>query len=115
VNVRPSVAACLVVVLIVEMPMVASAQVARPAFAEEVTTPSTAVTVWPDLRPSLRALGGPVSLVRSESVPLALFAPAPGEIRLSSGAKTAIIVGAIIVGVLVIGGLLVLSRPGKHL
>lgn len=37
------------------------------------------------------------------------------EIRLSEGAKTAIIVGAVVVGVLVIAGVVALGGPGKHL
>lgn len=35
------------------------------------------------------------------------------DIRLSSGAKTAIIVGAIVVGVLLLVGLVVIAKPGK--
>jgi hypothetical protein len=41
----------------------------------------------------------------------ALVAPAPQEIRLSSGAKTAIIVTAIVVGALIIVGVLALHHP----
>lgn len=37
------------------------------------------------------------------------------EVRLSKGAKTAIIVTAIVVGALIIVGVVVLARPGKHL
>lgn len=41
--------------------------------------------------------------------------PSPREIRLSSEAKTAIIIGAIVVGVLVIVGVASLAKPGKKL
>lgn len=37
------------------------------------------------------------------------------EVRLSRGAKTAIIVGAIVVGVLIIVGVVAVGKPHKHL
>lgn len=42
----------------------------------------------------------------------AWLAPTPAEIRLSRGARTAIIVTAIVVGVLVIAGVVAVARPG---
>lgn len=133
---RPSLAAALALLLLVEMPTTAAAQ-ARPAVTEAtpptpasaqaqpsatITTPATptttppTATIWRDLTPPLRPIGGPLSLVRAESLPrLSLFVPQPTEIRLSSGAKTAIIVGAIVVGVLLLAGIVVLSKPGKKL
>jgi len=41
-----------------------------------------------------------------------LFAPTPAEVRLSHGAKTALIVTAIVVGALVVVGLVAVTRPG---
>ncbi|HSO33363.1 MAG TPA: hypothetical protein VLT33_12605 [Labilithrix sp.] len=55
----------------------------------------------------LAYLGGQPELARA-----AFFAPTPAEIRLSRGAKTALIVTAIVVGSLMIIGVVVLSRPG---
>lgn len=43
--------------------------------------------------------------------PAGLFRPDPADIRLSRGAKTAIIVGAIVVGVLLIVGIVVVAAP----
>ena len=41
------------------------------------------------------------------------LSPRPAEIRLSSGAKTAIIVGAIVGGILIIVGVIALQKPGR--
>ena len=43
------------------------------------------------------------------------FHPALQDLRLSSGAKTAIIITAIIVGALIVVGLVVVAKPGKRL
>jgi hypothetical protein len=56
------------------------------------------------LHPTLRAT--------ELATPLSFGRPAPEEIRLSHGAKTAIIVTAIVVGALVIVGVVALSSPG---
>ena len=47
--------------------------------------------------------------------PLASTSSSFTEVRLSRGAKTAIIVGAIVVGVLIVVGVVALGKPGKHL
>lgn len=87
------------------------------AHAEEGASP------WmsrPDVAP---ADGARIFLSTSEAAALAraprlapfaaagLFRPDPAEIRLSRGAKTAIIVGAIVVGVLLIVGVVVVASP----
>lgn len=41
------------------------------------------------------------------------FAPAPEEVRLSRGARTALIVTAIVVGTLLLVGVVAVSRPGR--
>jgi hypothetical protein len=49
------------------------------------------------------------------SASVGLTASSPGrEIRLSSGAKTAIIVTAIVVGVLIIVGVVAIGKPHRH-
>ncbi|MEI9885757.1 MAG: hypothetical protein WDN08_04510 [Rhizomicrobium sp.] len=57
--------------------------------------------------PNLTLTGAP-----SRSLPLAIFAKTPEDVRLSHGAKTALIITAVIVGALLITGAVVLSRPG---
>jgi hypothetical protein len=47
--------------------------------------------------------------------PTSLSSPHVTDIRMSRGAKTAIIVTAIVVGVLVIAGVIVIGKPHKHL
>lgn len=76
-----------------------------------ITSPLTALTpIDGRLGPATRDV-----LVRAPS-PLSIPLKDPTEeIRLSKGAKTAIIVTAIVVGALIIVGLVVLAKPGKHL
>jgi hypothetical protein len=85
--------------------------------AEEDAPPSIA---WPStpppdvLRLTSDVLGarGPEMFAPRHHVIL----PSTGtDIRLSRGAKTAIIVGAIVVGVLIIVGVVAIGKPGKHL
>lgn len=83
------------------------------ALAQEIriTSPLTALTpIDGRLGPATRDV-----LVRAPS-PLSLPLKDPTEeVRLSKGAKTAIIVTAIVVGALIIVGVVVLARPGKGL
>jgi hypothetical protein len=51
----------------------------------------------------------------STSVITAAPTSAIAPLRLSSEAKTAIIIGAVVVGVLLIVGVVVLAKPGKHI
>ncbi|HEY8080102.1 MAG TPA: hypothetical protein VIF62_38490 [Labilithrix sp.] len=67
----------------------------RPAFAEE-SPPIQLV------RPAQDPLDTRIAIARSLATPAGLAAPEPREIRLSNGAKTAIIVTAIVVGALII-------------
>jgi hypothetical protein len=104
VKVRSSVAAAVVVTLLAQTPL--------PAHAQE--TPIDWVVKAPsplDLR--IGTLARAHSTLSTDAPLLSPFAPAPGDVRLSRGAKTAIIVGAIVVGALLIVGIVVLSKPGK--
>ncbi len=85
----------------------------RPAEAEETAaeTPIPSFVKAPAVVPALGvrlALFAPQPL-KAEA---RLFAPSPAEIRLSRGAKTAIIVAAIVVGVLLVVGVVAVTRPG---
>ena len=87
----------------------------RTAQAQESVTP--AATVVPTVLPGssvVSPIGARLALLGMQPEPArsALFAPTPAEVRLSHGAKTAIIVTAIVVGALVIIGVVALSRPG---
>lgn len=88
----------------------ASPTIAR---AQEIRITSPLTTLAPidgRLGPATRDV-----LVRSPS-PLSVPLKDPTEeVRLSRGAKTAIIVTAIVVGALIIVGVVVLAKPGKHL
>ena len=68
----------------------------RPAFAE-AAAPIT--LVQPTAQDPLQTR---IAIARSLAAPAGLGAPEPKEIRLSNGAKTAIIVTAIVVGALII-------------
>lgn len=110
---RSFVAASLALTLVLAMPEGAHAE-EREAPAQEVAeaAPPIAAGVIPGLgllAPHLALARAGAQPVRS---PLALFAPTPEEIRLSHGAKTAIIVTAIVVGALIVVGLVAISRPG---
>jgi hypothetical protein len=107
VKLRSSVAAVLVVTSIAQTPLPAHAQETPTNWLVKAPTPI-------DLR--LTGLARAPSTMSSDDAPrLSPFAPAPADIRLSRGAKTAIIVGAIVVGALLIVGVVVLAKPGKHL
>lgn len=71
-------------------------------------------TVTPDGSPEIRHSLA-VAQMRAEQVLPFQLEPPMKEVRLSSGAKTAIIVTAIVVGALIIIGAVALSRPGKKL
>jgi hypothetical protein len=105
VHLRSAVAALLVVTLAMDLPRTARAEEEEPTAAPQPFT-----SVVPDVRP----IGARLALVGVQPVraPLAVFAPTPDEIRLSRGAKTAIIVTAIVVGALLIVGAVAISRPG---
>ena len=71
---------------------------AMPAHAEEKDPPSPPVMLYaPDIH---------VRIATAAVAP-----PQPQEIRLSSGAKTAIIITAIVVGALIIVGVIALHGP----
>lgn len=108
---RSYLAAGLVLTLLLEMPVSAQAQERHDP--PTVPTILTSVSVSPGLSP----IGARLALFRTTpaQAPLALFAPAPEEIRLSHGAKTAIIVTAIVLGALLIVGVVAVSAPGRHL
>jgi len=76
-----------------------------------VATPTTWVT--PDGSPELRHQLALARMHAESAMPFQLDPPMK-EVRLSSGAKTAIIITAIVVGALLIVGVIALSRPGKH-
>lgn len=63
----------------------------------------------------IRPLGAPLALFGREPAGArsTIFAPTPAEVRLSRGAKTALIVTAIVVGALVVVGLVAVTRPGR--
>ena len=88
----------------------------RPAIAESqeirVATPMTWVT--PDGSPEIRHSLTVAQMRAEQALPFQLDPPMK-EVRLSSGAKTAIIITAIVVGALIIIGAVALSRPGKKL
>ncbi len=54
------------------------------------------------VRPAQDPLDTRIAIARALAAPAGFVAPAPKEIRLSNGAKTAIIVTAIVVGALII-------------
>ena len=87
---------------------------ARPAHAQEinVTTPVSVVT--PDGSAEIRHQLAIARMHAEEVMPFQLDPPMK-EVRLSSGAKTAIIITAIVVGALIILGAVVLAKPGKKL
>lgn len=106
-HLRSSVAAGLALTLALVIPVTSRAQEA-PAQAVPAAAPTIAVI------PGLGPLAPRLALAGAQPLraPLALFAPTPEEIRLSRGAKTAIIVTAIVVGALLVVGVVAVSRPG---
>lgn len=105
--------ACLSVGLSV---VLGSAAVSTPALAQEIRVPSASPVVWvtPDGSPEIRHQLAIAQMRAHETLPFQLDPPMK-EVRLSSGAKTAIIITAIVVGALIIVGAVALSRPGKKL
>jgi hypothetical protein len=102
---RSSIAAALVVALV-------TASAPRRAHAQEAPEPPVATVMPLDLAPITPPLDFlAVNPARAALAGTAL-APSPSDIRLSRGAKTAIIVGAIVVGVLLLVGVVVVV--GKH-
>lgn len=105
-NVRLAAAvAAIVYTLGIAAPPVARAQELR------ITSPVTSLTpldgrLGPAARDVLVRAPGPLSVPLKDPTE---------EVRLSKGAKTAIIVTAIVVGALIIVGAVVLAKPGKHL
>jgi hypothetical protein len=90
------------------------ALVSTSASAQEIRVPTAMSWTRPDASSELR-YQLTVARFRARDVVPGRFDPPMQEMRLSSGAKTAIIVGAIVVGVLILVGAVALSRPGKHL
>jgi hypothetical protein len=88
--------------------------IVTPARAQEVNLTPRATWITPEGSPELRHQLS-IARMRAESaVPFSLDASMK-EVRLSHGAKVAIIVTAIVVGALIIVGAVALSQPGKHL
>ena len=84
------------------------------ALAHIVPTTASAEGLRPLTFESPRALGPVARAMLHETVPApSPLSPRPAEIRLSSGAKTAIIVGAIVGGILIIVGVIALQKPGR--
>ena len=85
----------------------------RAANAEEIG-PAAPIPVFVRAPEVVPALGArlPLFTPRPLGAEARLFAVAPEDIRLSRGAKTAIIVTAIVVGVLLIVGVVAVTRPG---
>ena len=106
-NLPSSIAAGLVLTLVVVTPVTVRAQEAAgppPAIVTNVFSATSPMT----------PIGARVAFLGAESAeaPRLLFARAPDQIRLSHGAKTALIITAIVVGCLIIVGVVVVSRPG---
>lgn len=81
------------------------------AAAEDDGATHSVMLVRPDvLAPNSAQL--PLFGIEPAAARSALFAPVPTEVRLSRGAKTAIIVTAIVVGVLLVVGVVAVTRPG---
>lgn len=97
--------------LLLVRPATARAQ-ELPAPAQDI--PAAAPTRAANGIPGLGPLAPRLAFAGADAIGqrLALFAPTPDEIRLSRGAKTAIIVTAIVVGALIVVGLVAVSRPG---
>ena len=86
--------------------------IVAPARAQEIRVATPMTWTTPDeIRHSLAIAQMRVS---TQTTPFQLDPPMK-EVRLSSGAKTAIIITAIVVGALIIVGAIALSRPGKKL
>ena len=90
------------------VPAVARAQETRPPPTWLVPSDGTAA-----LRARIALSPPPDELARSRG--LVLPGATMTDIRLSSGAKTAIIVGAIVGGILIIAGVIVIANPGHHI
>jgi hypothetical protein len=91
--------------------------IVAPARAQEihVATPMTSMGwVTADGSPEIRRSLTVARMHAEQALPFQLDPPMK-EVRLSSGAKTAIIITAIVVGALIIVGAIALSRPGKKL
>jgi hypothetical protein len=91
--------------------------IVAPAHAQETRFPQLATPVtWvtPDGSPEIRHRLAVAQMRAEQALPFQLDPPMK-EVRLSSGAKTAIIITAIVVGALIIIGAVALSRPGKKL
>lgn len=89
-----------------------------PVAASEATATATTVSTVlpPELAPIVPRLGlFAAGARRGAAAEVGLFAPAPHDIRLSRGAKTAIIVTAIVVGALLVIGVVVVASKPKHI
>lgn len=82
--------------------------------AQEIRVATPLIWVTPDGSPAIRHSLAAARMRAEQSMPFQLDPPVK-EVRLSSGAKTAIIVTAIVVGALIIVGAVALGRPGKKL
>ncbi|WP_146645829.1 hypothetical protein [Labilithrix luteola] len=93
----------------------------RTAHAQEVEAASSSEVKIAESPPDVLALTSKVFASQTADAiargPISMIHGTPNMIpvRLSRGAKTAIIVGAIVGGVLILAGVLVLSKPGKHI
>lgn len=124
---RSSVAAFVALALTMEMPVTAGAQEIPAPSAASADAPADApadafadppapaiMTHIVSVLPVAGSLDGTLRLAARPALPasLGLFASRPDEIRLSHGAKIAIIVTAIVVGSLIVLGAVIVSRPG---
>jgi hypothetical protein len=88
--------------------------IAAPARAQEIRVATPMTWITPDGSPEIRHRLAVAQMRAEQTLPFQLEPPMK-EVRLSSGAKTAIIITAIVVGALIIVGAVALSRPGKKL
>lgn len=107
VNLPSSIAAGLALTLVVATPVTVRAQETASPLPAIVTNVFPATSLVSPIGARLASLGA-----QSAEAPRLLFAGTPEEIRLSRGAKTALIITAIVVGCLIIVGVVVVSRPG---
>jgi hypothetical protein len=99
---------------VVALALAFTVAIARPARAQEIRVATPMTWVTPDGSPQIRHSLAVAQMRAEQALPFQLDPPMK-EVRLSSGAKTAIIITAIVVGALIIVGAIALSRPGKKL
>lgn len=88
--------------------------VARPNAARAAEPEADPIPTFVKAPAVVPALGARLSLFAPQPLQAdaSLFATTPEDIRLSRGAKTAIIITAVVVGVLLVVGVVAVTRPG---